>query len=124
MTKVIKKDSVKAIASSGADRPVNIELVDPEIVAAYAQVLPSAPERILKMTENQLCHQHWNEKARTIAKYLRPLLGIIFAMTITLLCFVASIVSVFLGQGIAATVFFGFTLLGIISRFINGTDNK
>lgn len=105
MTKAIKKDAVKAVGISGDERPVSRELVEPEIIAAYGQILPGAPERILRMTEQRMRHRHWIEKAETVGKHLRPVLGILFATAITLLCLAAGIVSVLSGHAIAATVF-------------------
>jgi uncharacterized membrane protein len=124
MTEEIKKETAETTKSASTNTLVKCELVDPKIIAAYARSLPGSPERILKMTENQIRHRQWVEKVEIVSKYLRPLLGLLFAMVITLFCFIAGTVSVFLDQGIAATVFFGFTLLGIISRFIYGTGNK
>lgn len=45
-------------------------------------------------------------------------------MTITVLCFAAGVLFLLFGQAITAGIFFGLTLLGLVSRFINGTKKE
>ena len=87
---------------------IKSELVDPSVASAWAKLLPTAPERLLTLTERQYRHKHRME-----------MLGMIFAMAISILCFIAAMVSIWLGYVVAAGLFFGITLLGLVSRFIN-----
>lgn len=124
MSQEIERRNELVIDKTNLEGIIKSELVEPSIIAGYAEILPGSPEKILTMIEEQLRHRRWIEKLETVCKNLLPILGLIFAMAITLLCFVAGVLFLLFGQNITAGIFFGLTLLGLVSRFINGTRKE
>lgn len=124
MNQEIERSKEQVIDKTNLEGVIKSELVEPAIIAGYAELLPGSPERILAMIEEQYRHRRWIEKLETVCKNLLPVLGLIFAMTITVLCFAAGFLFLLFGQNITAGIFFGLTLLGLVSRFINGTRKE
>ena len=124
MNQEIERRKEQEIDRTDLEGILKSELVEPAIIAGYAEMLPGSPERILAMIEEQLRHRRWIEKVETVCKNLLPVLGLIFAMAITLLCFAAGLIFLLFGENITAGIFFGLTLLGLVSRFINGTRKR
>lgn len=124
MNQEIERRKEKVIDKTNLEGIIKSELVEPTIIAGYAEILPGSPERILAMIEEQHRHRRWIEKLETVCKNLLPVLGLIFAMTITVLCFAAGVIFLLFGQNITAGIFFGLPLLGLVSRFINGTRKE
>lgn len=77
-------------------------------------------EDICRELSEQLHHRLWIKKVETFSKNLLSVLGFIFAMVITVPCFAAGVLFLLFGQNTTSTVFFGLTLLGLVSRFVNG----
>ena len=124
MNQEIERRKEQVIDKTNLEGQLKIELVEPAIIAGYAELLPGSPERILAMIEEQYRHRRWIEKLEAVCKNLLPILGLIFAMMITVLCFAAGVLFLLFGQAITASIFFGLTLLGLVSRFINGTRKE
>jgi uncharacterized membrane protein len=123
MNQEIERRKEQIIVRTNLEGIVKNELVDPAIVAAYAEILSGSPEKILAMIEKQLRHRRFVEKVECFSKNFIPILGLIFAMMLTILCFAASVLLLVFGWGITTGIFFGLTLLGLVSRFIIGTRN-
>lgn len=124
MNQEIESRKEQVIDKNNLEGKMKCELVEPSIVAGYAEILPGAPEKILAMIEEQHRHRRWIEKVEIVCQNLLPILGLVFAMAITVLCFAAGVLLLLLGQTITAGIFFGLTLLGLVSRFINGTRKE
>ena len=124
MNQEIERRKEQVVDKTNLEGIIKSELVEPAIIAGYVEILPGSPERILAMIEEQHRHRRWIEKLETVCKNLLPVLGLIFAMAITVLCFAAGVIFLLFGQNITAGIFFGLPLLGLVSRFINGTRKE
>lgn len=124
MNQEIERRKEQGFEEANLEGILKCNLVEPAILAGYAEILPGSPERILAMIEEQHRHRRWIEKLETVCRNLLPILGLIFAMTITVLCFAAGVLFLLFGQNITAGIFFGLPLLGLVSRFINGTRKE
>lgn len=126
MSEKIEDNQSESTKSANFEGLVKSELIDPVIVARYAETLPGSEDRILKMIEGQVRHRQWIEKLETFSKCLRSLFGVLFAFVVVLLCLGAGVLVFLLTKSIAAGagVFLGFTTLGLVRRFIYGTKNN
>jgi len=126
MNEKIEGNQAEAAKSAQVEGLIKSELIDPAIVAGYAETLPGSDERILKMIEGQVRHRQFIEKLDATGKFLRSLLGVVFAFIVVLPCLGAGFFVFLLTNSIAAgaTVFFGFATLGLVKRFIYGTSNQ
>lgn len=124
MNQEIESRKEQVIDKTNLEGKLKCELVEPEIIAGYAKILPVSPERILAMIEEQHRHRWWIEKVEIVCQNLLPILGLVFAMAITVLCFAAGVLLLLFGQTITAGIFFGLTLLGLVNRFIYGTRKE
>lgn len=124
MNDEIEKRQTDAPKSVNTEGLVKSELLDPISFARYGETLPGSDERILKMIEGQVRHRQWIEKLEAISKCLRSLFGVVFAFAIAFLCLGAGVLVFLLTNSIGAGVFFGFTTLGLVTRFVYGTNNK
>ncbi len=96
MKQEIEKRKEQIVDKTVIEGVLKSELVEPSIIAGYAEILPGSPERILLMIEEQLRHRWWIEKIETVCKNLLSILGLIFAMAITLLCLAAGVLCFYL----------------------------
>jgi len=128
MSEKIEDDQAEATKIGDREGLIKSELVDPVIVAGYAATLPGSEDRILKMIEGQVRHRQFIEKLDATSKCLRSLLGVVFAFIVALLClgagFLVFLLTNSIAAGAGAGVFFGFTTLGLVRRFIYGTKNN
>lgn len=94
-----------------------------EDFAAYGEILPSAPDRILSMAERQQLHDHWMDKGTLISETLYRLIGTIAAFCVMLGFWILTGYLAYIGAMWPASIVGAFsTLSTIVSAFIKGRD--
>jgi uncharacterized membrane protein len=96
-------------------------LPHPDIFAGYGNIIPDAPERILKMAEQEMEHRQGLEKWLVKGDVIRSFIGVIIAGLLGGGIIYAGVYLVMHGCRIEGTVFAGFGLAAIIGVFVYGT---
>jgi uncharacterized membrane protein len=97
---------------------------DAESLARYAEVIPDAPERILKMAENQAEHRQWLEKRVITSDIRRADAGLICAFIITMTIVIFGGYIALYSNPLYGTIFTGLGLAGLAGTFIYGTQAR
>ena len=79
-------DNARVLLSARMEHSYSGPLPSPSDFAAYKETLSSAPERILKMAEEEQIHRHEVERSILGKKGRENLLGQIFAFLLVLAC--------------------------------------
>jgi uncharacterized membrane protein len=96
-------------------------LPSPELFARYGEVLPEAPERILKMAENEQGHRHNIEKWIVRGDTIRSYLGVICAFAIVIYTLYLGTNLIYAGHVWQGSIFAGTGLVALAAAFIYGT---
>ena len=95
-------------------------LPHPDILARYNEVFPGAAERIVAMAEKDSTHLQEMERKSLEGALMERRLGQALGFGIGLAGFATGIALGYLGQGNAAAVVGGATLIGLVSIFVAG----
>lgn len=93
-------------------------LPPPEFLAGYKEVLPDAPERILKMAEMEQAHRHDIERSMASTHAKQNGLGQIFGFALALLFGAFSLVLALNGAQTLAGIFGTTTIIGLAIIFV------
>lgn len=97
---------------------------DAESLAKYGEVIPDAPERILRMAEKQAEHRQFIEKRVIGSDLNRAYLGVACAFVISMTVILTGFYLVLHGQSIPGTIFTGLGLASLAGTFIYGTQSR
>lgn len=95
-----------------------------EQLIKYKEAQPDAPERILKMAENQAEHRQKIESGVVTWDNVRATLGLVFAFVIVIAAIYASWNLIVAGHEVSGAAMFGTTLASVVWSFIHGTKVK
>lgn len=116
--------SVKAEAFSGP-------LPSPQVLKGYAEMVPDAPERILRMAETSLAHDmEMDKKNCSLSQcgmdygYKTARRGQIFALIMGLLLVISGVVLTVLGFEKIGLTIFSTTLVGTVGLFLTTLVSK
>lgn len=96
----------------------------PEILTGYGQVLPDAPDRILRMAENQSAHRQKLEYSMVIGSLVRSNLGMLFGFIIGFAGLYWSYLLIAGGHEISGGAFGGATLVSLVYTFLSSHDKQ
>lgn len=97
---------------------------DPETLARYSELIPNAPERILRMAELQAEHRRDLESRVIRSDTFRATLGVWFAFIICMTTVLTGGYIALQGHAIEGTLLAGGGLAGIAGTFIYGTRSR
>lgn len=97
---------------------------DAQTLAQYGEIIPDAPERILRMAEKQSDHRQHLEKYVIHSDSRRANLGVICAFIITMTVILSGAYIALQGHPITGTIFTGMGLVGLAGTFIYGTQSR
>ncbi|MBP7796081.1 MAG: DUF2335 domain-containing protein [Elusimicrobiales bacterium] len=90
----------------------------------YKNVIPDAPERILKMAENQNAHRIELENFAIHEQISESKRGQIFAFVIALIMIVCGTICILKDHDWAGSIMVGGTLISLVYAFINGKTKQ
>lgn len=92
----------------------------PEILQGFENIVPGSAERILRMAEENGKHQRELESKALDGTYKTIKTGQIFGFIIGIVALLSSVVALFLGSEIAASIIGGTTVVGLVTVFVTG----
>lgn len=92
----------------------------PDILKDYSKVLPGAPDRIIKMAENEADHRHEMDRK----EHSERTLGQWFAIILTLAALLVVCYAIKNGETIVASILAGTTIIALAVVFITGKFEK
>ena len=95
-------------------------LPPPEVLEGYARLVPSAPERILQMTERQAAHRQEIERRNSRRPWFGILAGSLLALA--LLCLAGY--ALYLGEPLVGGLLGGVDVAGLVAVYIYGTRSR
>jgi uncharacterized membrane protein len=72
----------------------------PEVAEGWARIVPDAPERMVKMAENEAAHRHWMDKSFVRYRFLALIGALLLAATVL----VGGIILIGTGHGVTGLV--------------------
>ena len=113
-----EKDIARRLVAIVAEEHYSGPLPHPRMLAQYKDVLPDAPDRILRMAEKQQDHRTSLESRVIEGDVHRADLGLILGFILFITFAVGGIVLLFVGKEIQGYVALGTSLVGGIGNFI------
>ena len=99
-------------------------LPPPEILAHYNVIVPGAAERILVMAEKQSQHRQSLEAKVIISDITKSKMGLWFAFVLGFIATGGGVFLIYSGKTIAGSIFSGAYLVGVISVFVYGSQQR
>jgi uncharacterized membrane protein len=96
----------------------------PETLAGYRDVLPDAPDRILRMAEVEAAERQSRLRWETQGAVIRAQSGVVSAFLLCLIAIGSGAYLVMNGHDIAGTLFAGAGLTSLVGVFIYGTNQQ
>lgn len=124
MSNKIAIKQIEEVKSTNGDKMANGELVSPAVIAGYSEIMSGAPERILAMTEEQLYHRRWLEKANFWGDFIRSFLGLVFAAILALCLLAGGVLCIMYDHDVAGSTIISSTLIGLVTAFIYVTKTN
>jgi uncharacterized membrane protein len=99
-------------------------LPPPEILAHYNVIVPGAAERILVMAEKQSQHRQSLEAKVITSDITKSKMGLWFAFVLGLISLGGGVFLIHSGKTVAGSIFSGVYLVGVISVFVYGSQQR
>ncbi|MCD4830777.1 MAG: DUF2335 domain-containing protein [Anaerohalosphaeraceae bacterium] len=99
-------------------------LPPPQVLSQYDEIIPNGAERIMVMAEKQGEHRRTLEKTALDTDSRNSLLGVIFAFVIGIVTVVTGAIVIIKGHSWPGTLLGSAGLIGLVSVFIYGTQQK
>jgi uncharacterized membrane protein len=99
-------------------------LPPPEILAHYNEIVPGSAERILVMAEKQSQHRQTLEAKVITSDITKSKMGLWFAFILGLVSLGGGVFLIYIGRTIAGSIFSGVYLVGVMSVFIYGSQQR
>lgn len=116
--KDIPPDKVNKLITVATKAIVSGPLPPPQILQAYQSILPRAPERIIKMAEEQASHRREIEKKIVGSDIKRVKLGQIFGFIISILGISSATICALVGQPFPASIIGSGGIITLVSLFV------
>ena len=99
-------------------------LPPPQIMAGYKEVIPDAPERIMKIFESQSAHRQEIENKVIDSKLADSRRGMIFGFVLALILIIGSFILLWAGKKIEGFSILLGTATGLIATFVYATRSN
>jgi len=96
----------------------------PAMMNDYKKIDPNFPDRLIKMSEDNLKHIHKIQKVEVYTESVATILGIVCAALISIYAIYKGGEIIMAGNSVAGTILAGVGLTSLVGTFINGTNNK
>lgn len=99
-------------------------LPPPQIMAGYQEILPDAPDRIMKIFESQSAHRQEIENKVINSKIADSKRGMIFGFVLALILIIGSFILLWTGKKIEGFSILLGTATGLIATFVYATRSN